>query len=99
MWASISRHISTVLSCPHIYHSARQSTILPLGTPIKGLDGKEISEIPISKGTEFGISIVGCNHNPEIWGPDASEWKPERFLQPLPNSVAAARIPGVYSNL
>ena len=87
-----------ILSCP-IFHSARQGAILPLGTPIKGLDGREISEIPIPKGADLSISILGCNHNPEIWGPDASEWKPERWLQPLPDSVAAARIPGVYSNL
>jgi len=81
------------------YHSALQGAILPVGTPVQCLDGREISEIPVPKGTEFMISIMGCNHNPEIWGPDASEWKPERWLQPLPDSVTAARIPGVYSNL
>ncbi|KAI0039847.1 hypothetical protein FA95DRAFT_1503644, partial [Auriscalpium vulgare] len=33
-----------------------------------------------------------------IWGPDAEEWKPERWLAPLPKTVEEARIPGIYSN-
>ncbi|KAH9950796.1 hypothetical protein B0H21DRAFT_681895, partial [Amylocystis lapponica] len=27
------------------------------------------------------------------------EWKPERWLSPLPSTVTEARVPGVYSNL
>ncbi len=80
-------------------HSARQDVLLPLGTPIKGLDGKEVTEIPIQRGTDIIISVLASNHDPEIWGPDSYEWKPERWLQPLPESVIAARIPGVYANL
>jgi len=34
-----------------------------------------------------------------MWGPDVYEWKPERWLNPLPESVTNARIPGVYSHL
>lgn len=40
-----------------------------------------------------------CNCDPDIWGVDANEWKPERWLTELPPSVAEARVPGVYSNL
>ncbi|KAJ3515938.1 hypothetical protein NLJ89_g1436 [Agrocybe chaxingu] len=43
------------------------------------------------------ISVMFRNY--EIWGPDSYEWKPERWLQPLRESVAAAHIPGIYSNL
>ena len=45
------------------------------------------------------VGIIASNVNPEIWGPDSNEWRPERWLEPLPESVTAARIPGVYSNL
>ncbi|KAI0059674.1 cytochrome P450 [Artomyces pyxidatus] len=38
------------------------------------------------------------NRDKDIWGADADEWKPERFLSPLPASVAEARIAGIYSN-
>ncbi|KAI0073418.1 hypothetical protein K474DRAFT_1710699 [Panus rudis PR-1116 ss-1] len=30
---------------------------------------------------------------------DAKEWKPERWLSPLPQSVVDEHIPGIYSNL
>ena len=73
--------------------------MLPLGVPIKGINGKEIDAIPIPKGTKITVSILGTNRNPELWGADAYEWKPERWSNPIPESVTNARIPGVYSNL
>ena len=34
------------------------------------------------------------------WRADAGEWRPTRWLgDGVPDSVAAARIPGVYANL
>ena len=45
------------------------------------------------------VNVLGLNRDKEIWGPDADEWKPERWLQPLPRSVEDAHIPGIYSNL
>lgn len=79
--------------------SARQDTVLPLTTPIKGSDGKEIREVPLRKGTKIIIGIMASNINPKLWGPDANEWKPERWLSPLPEEVIAAHLPGVYSHL
>jgi cytochrome P450 len=73
--------------------------VLPLGSPIEGLDGTQINEIPVPKGTRIFVNIVGCNVDPTIWGNDSHEWKPERWLQQLPGSVSSARIPGVYSNM
>lgn len=73
--------------------------MLPLAVPIKGTDGKEIDAIPIPKGTKVAPSIIGVNRDPELWGPDAYEWKPERWSNSIPESVINARIPGVYSHL
>ncbi|KAK7694998.1 hypothetical protein QCA50_002186 [Cerrena zonata] len=72
---------------------------MPLSVPIRGKDGNMISEVPLPKGTDLTLGLLGSNINPAIWGEDAEEWKPERFLQPLPEDVTEARIPGVYSNL
>ena len=58
-----------------------------------------MNEIPIPKNTNIIISIYAANRNLEIWGPDSYEWKPERWLNPLPETVTSARIPGIYSNL
>jgi hypothetical protein len=87
--------------CQYLCHWYRvlQDTLLPLAAPIKGTDGKEIHALPVPKGTEVYVSIIGSNRNPELWGPDAHEWKPERWLNSLPSSLINARIPGVYSHL
>ncbi|CCM01003.1 uncharacterized protein FIBRA_03051 [Fibroporia radiculosa] len=78
---------------------ASRDTILPLAEPIVGVDGSLISDIPVVKGTEVIIGILGCNARKELWGEDAHEWKPERWLAPLPEKVIKSTIPGVYANL
>ena len=78
---------------------AIQDVVLPLSSPITGLDGKEIHEVHIPKGTDVIIAILAANRNPDVWGPDAEEWKPDRWLAPLPASVINAHLPGIYSHL
>lgn len=58
-----------------------------------------MKEVAIPKGTELLIGTFGCNVNKALWGEDSLEWKPERWLSPLPRAVTEASIPGVYSNL
>jgi len=70
-----------------------------VSTPIIGVDGQEINEILIPNNTNIIISMYAANRNLEIWGPDSYEWKPERWLNPLPETVTDARIPGIYSHL
>jgi len=82
-----------------VKNSTRKDTILPLSTPIIGLDGQEMNEVLIPNNTNIIISIYAANRNPDIWGPDSYDWKPERWLDPLPETVTDARIPGVYSHL
>ena len=43
------------------------------------------------------MGVLGANTNKELWGEDALEWKPERWLEPLPDAVIEAPIPGVYN--
>ena len=81
------------------FHSCKKDMVLPLSEPIRGVDGRWIKEIPVPKNTGVIVSIRGCNRNKAIWGEDAHEWKPERWLSPLPEPVTDARIPGVYSNM
>ncbi|KAI0072182.1 cytochrome P450 [Panus rudis PR-1116 ss-1] len=76
-----------------------QDVVLPLSKPIRKEDGSMIQEIHIPKGTYVASGIRAINRNTEIWGEDAREWKPERWLSPLPETVTEAHIPGVYSNL
>ncbi|KAI0059729.1 cytochrome P450 [Artomyces pyxidatus] len=76
---------------------ARADTTLPLYQPIQTEQGP-VSSLFVPRGTTVTVNILGTNRDPSIWGADAAEWKPERWLAPLPESVSQARIPGVYSN-
>ncbi|TFK27112.1 cytochrome P450 [Coprinopsis marcescibilis] len=76
-----------------------QDIVLPFSRPFTTTEGKEITEAVIPAGTKVLVGLSACNKDPLIWGPDSLEWKPERWLSPLPDSVVNARIPGVYSNL
>ncbi|KAI0370369.1 cytochrome P450 [Pilatotrama ljubarskyi] len=82
-----------------VFREARKDVVLPLSEPIKGLDGSMIHEILVPKNTTIVAGLMNCNRNKALWGEDAYEWKPERWLAPLPATVTDAKIPGVYSNL
>lgn len=73
--------------------------MLPLSNPVTGADGKEHAEILVPNGTKVFVSVIASNSNPKLWGPDAYEWKPERWTSPLPEALVNAKIPGVYSHL
>ena len=73
--------------------------MLPLSAPIRGRDGKMLDSIFVPKGTAIGLGTLATNRSKTIWGEDALEWRPDRWLEPLPESVTNAKMPGVYSNL
>ena len=54
--------------------------MLPLSQPILGLDGTPIRGITVPKGTPIAVGIFSSNRNKVLWGEDAGEWKPERWL-------------------
>lgn len=58
-----------------------------------------LNEILVPKDTLVLVAIRASNRNIALWGPDAEEWKPERWLSPLPETLLQAHIPGVYSNM
>ncbi|EIM84997.1 cytochrome P450 [Stereum hirsutum FP-91666 SS1] len=80
-----------------LLRTARKDTILPLGTPLS-VNGNTLSELFIPANTGIFIAVKAVNISPELWGADAGEWNPERWLSPLPESIANAGIPGVYAN-
>ena len=56
-------------------------------------------EIVVPKDTTIIMSIINYNRDPALWGPDSYEWKPERWLSPLPDTIMEAPAPGIYSHL
>ncbi|KAI0768123.1 cytochrome P450 [Trametes elegans] len=85
--------------CSPRFCRTRQDVVLPLSKPIRGVDGTPIHAISVPKNTTVVCGLLNCNRNKALWGADADEWKPERWLAPLPSTVTEAKIPGVYSNL
>ena len=58
-----------------------------------------IHELVVPKGTLVVPHIQASNNNKELWGEDANEWKPERWLAQLPAALEDAHRPSVYSTL
>ncbi|PCH40528.1 cytochrome P450 [Wolfiporia cocos MD-104 SS10] len=92
----------TIRLYPTVTNSTRmpiQDTTLSLGEPVIATDGTVMKEIVIPKGTNIVIGSLGCNANKKLWGEDALEFKPRRWIEGIPAAVTNASIPGVYSNL
>ena len=78
---------------------AAKDTLLPFSAPVRSKDGTLIHDVLVPQGTYVMVNIQASNENKALWGEDALEWKPERWLKPLPETVTDAKIPGVYANL
>jgi hypothetical protein len=86
--------------CLKLTRSSRSTKdfVLSLSNPIRTTEGNYIKELFVPRNTSIFINAVGVNRDTQIWGQDALEWKPERWLGAIPDSVVDAHIPGVYSN-
>ena len=75
-------------------------TVLPLEWPITATDGKTIiDKIEVKKGQTVTVAIMAANRNKKLWGEDAEEWKPERWLKDAPAMKGGLRLPGAYSSM
>ncbi|KAJ7600569.1 cytochrome P450 [Mycena floridula] len=59
---------------------AAENDILPLAGPITTRTGQVISQVAIAKGSVIGVPIRAINTFETFWGPDAKEFRPERWL-------------------
>ncbi|KAG9030882.1 hypothetical protein FRB95_003445 [Tulasnella sp. JGI-2019a] len=75
---------------------AREDSVLPLARPIVDKNGKTINEIFLRRGESLMVHIFASNTSPDLWGPDAFEFRPERFDK-LPEAVSG--IPSLFGNL
>ncbi|RPD52579.1 cytochrome P450 [Lentinus tigrinus ALCF2SS1-6] len=78
---------------------AAKDVVLPLTWPVRGKDGTMMSEILVPRGTLVVPNLQACNRNKALWGDDALEWRPERWMEELPKELYEAHVPGIYSNL
>ncbi|KAH9853051.1 cytochrome P450 [Lenzites betulinus] len=86
--------------CRETLRSVVRDTVLPLATPVRGRNGELITAVPLQKDTRIVVDILSCNLDPALWGPDASEWRPERWLSgSVPKEVEEAHLPAVMTFL
>ncbi|KAK7060040.1 cytochrome P450 [Favolaschia claudopus] len=83
---------------PFQNRTATEAISIPLGAPVQLTNGDFVSELPIAKGQTVLVSIEAVNRDPEIWGPDADKWRPERWIEGLPESVDNAAVPGAFAH-
>ncbi|KAK0539405.1 hypothetical protein OC835_001154 [Tilletia horrida] len=83
---------------------AAEDSVLPLGRPYVGADGKTSSrELFVPKGVQVYVPIVQLNTDEEIWA-DGRSFRPERWLDashPLhePELGGTPRISGLWSSI
>ncbi|KAJ3865395.1 cytochrome P450 [Lentinula novae-zelandiae] len=78
---------------------AMKDDILPLGVPFTDKNGEVHNDIRVRKGDLFNIPVLAVNRSKALWGEDARDFKPERWLTPggVPSTVSS--IPGVWGNM
>ncbi|KAJ6545277.1 cytochrome P450 [Mycena capillaripes] len=77
-----------------------EEDIIPLARPIQTASGTLIDKLPIKKGMVVTTSLLYTNLSKTIWGRDAAEFKPERWLndsQGLPEF--AKEFPGFHHTM
>ncbi|TFK28611.1 cytochrome P450 [Coprinopsis marcescibilis] len=65
---------------PEIARVAMQDDVIPLSSPVTTAAGEVITELIIAKGTVVHCPIGQINQSDELWGADAKEFKPERWV-------------------
>ncbi|TDL23922.1 cytochrome P450 [Rickenella mellea] len=83
---------------PHTERVAMKDDVLPLTAAIRMSNGHFSTSFRVQKGQIFHIPITTMNTNPDVWGDDAGEFKPERWL--TPNAMPPSNeLPHGWSNM
>ncbi|KAJ7925538.1 cytochrome P450 [Mycena leptocephala] len=66
---------------PILERMATEDCVLPLSTEIKTSSGTHIRELPIRKGQIIFLALAAYQRQEPLWGSDAHEFKPSRWLE------------------
>ncbi|KAI0260715.1 cytochrome P450 [Gloeopeniophorella convolvens] len=82
---------------PHLFRTATRDDIVPLSKPINCPSGRVLTELCIPRETHIIISNIAYNRNRELWGEDATIWRPDRWLD---GTIKTSDVNvGVWANL
>ncbi|TFK47420.1 cytochrome P450 [Heliocybe sulcata] len=89
---------------PFVRRTATETRRIPLWRPVHSDRPAHppMESIVIPEGTTLFLGLAATNRSEDIWGLDAKEWKPERWLRPKSASSTVKedgpRLPGIYGN-
>ncbi|KAI3615648.1 cytochrome p450 [Moniliophthora roreri] len=70
---------------------------IPLTSPIVSTTGENITCIPVKKGQRIMLDVASYHWLKDVWGSDAHQWNPSRFLDPEMKKKQTNI--GVFSNI
>lgn len=65
---------------------AAQDDVIPLSSPVRTASGTLVDQVLVSKGQLVTVPIYAMNTSHRLWGADAKQFNPDRFLD-------GARVP------
>jgi cytochrome P450 len=68
--------------------------VIPLSKPIRDANGELIDRISVKKGTFVYVPIMSIQRSKDLWGNDAGEFKPGRWLDNSISQQRASEIQG-----
>ncbi|KAF8838204.1 cytochrome P450 [Paxillus ammoniavirescens] len=66
---------------PDATRIAAEDDIIPLSEPVRTKSGNFVDHISVAKGTVIVVSKMCINRSAVIWGPEAKEFRPARWLE------------------
>jgi cytochrome P450 len=77
---------------------AYEDDVIPLSDPIYTTDGQCLDSIFVAKGTVIHVPIVVINRSEVLWGENAKDFDPSRWLDGSISQQKASEIQG-YNHL
>ncbi|KAL6302728.1 cytochrome P450 [Sparassis latifolia] len=77
---------------------ALKDDVIPLNKPVCTSNGQTVSSISVKAGQVFHIPFVSMQVNTDVWGPNAAEFVPERWIDPG-GVLPPAELPHGWSGL
>lgn len=70
--------------------------VIPLGEPLVTATGEVVDSIKIGAGVPITVPTRAINRSEAVWGSDAKEFKPERWLDEAQLPSAVKEMPGYH---
>ena len=66
--------------------------MIPLSQPVHARSGKLVNHITVGKGMYLTVSVSSMNRSTALWGADAKEFRPERWMEDEGISAGAKEV-------